>query len=166
QYLSDTDLKAIAIYLKDRPNAPTKSLPENEALGTAALSRGQALYLDNCTGCHNPDGLGVPKVFPPLTGSAAIQADNPGTVIHVVLAGSKMAAPSSKPTGFSMPGFGWKLDDREIADVVNYARHAWGNLAPSVDADTVAAVRKDIKLADRPSRDTTTIHPDAPVGNP
>jgi mono/diheme cytochrome c family protein len=164
QYLSDVDLNAIALFLKNRPNDRAKSPPNTEALGTAALARGQALYLDNCTGCHNPDGRGVSKVFPPLTGSAAIQADNPGTVIHVVLAGSKMAAPSSLPTGLAMPGFGWKLDDREIADVVNYARHAWGNRAPLVDARTVAAVRKDIEPSDRPSRDSgPTAHPDAPV---
>jgi mono/diheme cytochrome c family protein len=164
QYLSDADLNAIAFFLKNRPNDRAKSPPKTVALGTEALAHGQALYLDNCTGCHNPDGRGVPKVFPPLTGSAAIQADNPGTVIHVVLAGSKMAAPSSLPTGLSMPGFGWKLDDREIADVLNYTRHAWGNRAPLVDAETVAAVRKDIEPSDRPSRDSgSTTHPDAPV---
>jgi mono/diheme cytochrome c family protein len=166
QYLSDPDLNAIALYLKNRPKASAKSPPDTHALGAAALARGQALYLDNCTGCHLPDGRGVSQVFPPLTGSAAIQADNPGTVIHVVLEGARMAAPTAKPTGLAMPGFGWKLDDGQIADVVNYARHAWGNLAPSVDADTVAAVREDIKAADRPSRDKTTTHPDAPVGNP
>jgi mono/diheme cytochrome c family protein len=164
QYLSDADLNAIALYLKNRPNDRTKSPPKTRALDTEALARGQALYLDNCTACHNPDGRGIPDVFPSLTGSAAIQADNPGTVIHVVLAGARMAAPSSRPTGLAMPGFGWKLDDREIADVVNYARHAWGNRAPLVDADTVAAVRKDIEPSERPSRDgTPTAHPDAPV---
>ncbi|MDQ6780772.1 MAG: cytochrome c [Candidatus Eremiobacteraeota bacterium] len=169
QYLSDADLNAIALYLKNRPNERAKSHPKTRALGTQALARGQALYLDNCTACHNPDGRGVPDVFPPLTGSAAIQADNPGTVIHVVLAGARMAAPLSRPTGLAMPGFSWKLDDREIADVVNYARHAWGNRAPLVDAATVAAVRKDIEASDRPSRDgTPTAHPDTPVnrGNP
>jgi mono/diheme cytochrome c family protein len=163
QYLSDADLNAIAVFLKNRPNDHAKSPPKTAALGTEALAHGQALYLDNCTGCHNPDGRGVPNVFPPLTGSAAIQADNPGTVIHVVLAGSKMAAPSSLPTGLAMPGFGWKLDDREIADVLNYTRHAWGNRAPLVDAETVAAVRKDIEPSDLPSRDSgPTAHPDAP----
>jgi mono/diheme cytochrome c family protein len=164
QYLSDADLNAIALYLKDRPHAAHKTPPLTHDLGAAALARGQALFTDNCTACHNPDGRGVPKVFPPLTGSAAIQANNAGTVIHVVLAGSKMAAPSSLPTGLSMPGFGWKLDDREIADVVNYTRHAWGNCAPLVDAGTVAAVRKDIEPSDRPSRDgAPTTYPDAPV---
>jgi mono/diheme cytochrome c family protein len=169
QFLSDADLNAIAFYLKNRPNAAHKTPPETHNLGVAALERGQALYLDNCTACHNPDGRGVPDVFPPLTGSAAIQADNPGTVIHVILAGARMAAPPSRPTGLAMPGFGWKLNDQEIADVVNYARHAWGNRAPLVDVETVAAVRKDIEPSDRPSRDgTPTTHPDAPVnrGNP
>jgi mono/diheme cytochrome c family protein len=169
QYLTDTDLDAIAIYLKNRPNDSIKPPPKTAALGTDALVRGQALYIDNCTACHMPDGRGVAKVFPPLTGSAAIQADNPGTVIHVVLAGARMAAPAAKPTGLAMPGFGWKLGDREIADVVNYARHAWGNRSPLVDADAVAAVRKDIEPSDRPSRDgAPTTHPDAPLshGNP
>jgi mono/diheme cytochrome c family protein len=169
QYLTDADLDAIAVYLKNRPTDPMKSPPRTVALATDALARGQALYIDNCTACHMPDGRGVANVFPPLTGSAAIQADNPGTVLHVVLAGARMAAPEAKPTGLAMPGFGWKLDDREIADVVNYARRAWGNRAPLVDADTVAAVRKDIEPVDRPSHDATpTAHPDAPLnrGNP
>jgi mono/diheme cytochrome c family protein len=163
QYLNDADLTAIAVYLKDRPDAPSKSLPDTDSLGADALARGQALYIDNCTACHMPDGRGVAKVFPPLTGSAAIQADDPGTVVHVVLAGARMAAPASKPTGLAMPGFGWKMDDQQIADVVNYIRHAWGNRAPLVDADAVARVRKDILPEDRPSRDAITRHPDAPL---
>lgn len=161
RYFTDADLDAIAVYLKDRPQASRKSPPDSKALGAAALARGQALYIDNCTACHMPDGRGLAHVFPPLTGSSAIQADQPGTVIHVVLAGARMAAPQAKPTGLAMPGFGWKLNDHEIADVVNYIRNAWGNRAPTVDADAVAAVRKDILPEDRPSRDAKTVHADA-----
>ncbi len=163
QYLGTADLASIAVFLKDRPDATGKPPPETKVLDTVALARGEALYIDNCTACHMPDGRGVVKVFPPLTGSSAIQADNAGTVIHVVLAGARMAAPASKPTGLAMPGFGWKMDNHQIADVVNYIRHAWGNRASLVDADAVAAVRKDIVPADRPSRDRLTRHPDAPV---
>ncbi|HEV7123142.1 MAG TPA: cytochrome c [Rhodanobacter sp.] len=163
QYLTREDLAAIAVFLKDRPQQASKSPPKTASLGAARLARGQALYIDNCTACHMPDGRGMAKVFPPLTGSAAIQADNPGTVIHVVLEGARMAAPSAKPTGLAMPGFGWKLDDRQVADVVNYIRHAWGNRAPLVDADAVAAVRKDIAAEYRPSRDKVTKHPDRPA---
>jgi mono/diheme cytochrome c family protein len=160
QYLSDEDLQALVVYLKERPHAQAKSPPKTNALGAAALARGQALYLDNCTACHLPAGVGIGNVFPPLTGSAAIQADDPGTVIHVVLEGSRMADPASTPTGLAMPGFGWKLDDAEIVDVVNYIRHAWGNRAPLVDAATVTAVRKDIRPTDSPSRDKTYLRKD------
>lgn len=161
QYFTDADLEAIAVYLKDRPQASRKSAPDTKALRADALARGQALYIDNCTACHMPDGRGLAHVFPPLTGSSAIQADQAGTVIHVVLAGARMAAPSSKPTGLAMPAFGWKLSDREVADVVNYIRRAWGNRASLVDAGDVAAVRKNILPEDRPSRDAITVHADA-----
>ena len=163
RYFTDADLQAIAVYLKDRPQTSGKSAPATKALGADALARGEALYVDNCTGCHMPDGRGLAHVFPPLTGSSAIQADQAGTVIHVVLAGARMAAPDTKPTGLAMPGFGWKLNDRQVADVTNYIRHAWGNRAPLIDAGTVAKVRKQILPEDRPSRDAITRHPDAPV---
>jgi mono/diheme cytochrome c family protein len=89
-----------------------------------------------------PDGGGVAKVFPPLQRSAAIQAGEPGTVVHVVLGGERMAATGAKPSGLSMPGFAEKLNDQQIADVVNYIRNAWGNRGSLVDARAVAAVRK------------------------
>ncbi|MEO8748440.1 MAG: cytochrome c [Rhodanobacter sp.] len=163
QFLEKGDLAAIAAFLKLRPESTDKSPPDHATLDAAALARGQALYTDNCTACHMPDGRGLAKVFPPLRGSSAIQAGKAGTVIHVVLAGARMAAPTAKPTGLAMPGFGWKLDDREVADVVNYIRNGWGNSAPPVDADAVAAVRKDMTAEYSPSRDKINPHPDKPV---
>ena len=53
-----------------------------------------------------------------------------------------MAATKPKPAGFTMPGFAEKLEDRQIADVVNYIRNSWGNRSSLVDADTVAEVRR------------------------
>jgi len=140
QYLTDADLKAIAIYLKDIPASGAEArvpLPAG-----AAMARGEALYRDNCTGCHMPDGGGVANVFPPLKLSAAIQATEPGTVVHVVLGGERIPATASKPTGLTMPGFAEKLNDQQIADVVNYIRNAWGNRGSRVDAGAVAQIRK------------------------
>ena len=110
-----------------------------------ALSRGEALYFDNCTGCHMENGEGLAQAFPPLKGSSAVQAKTPDTVIHVVLAGAKIAATKGKPTGFAMPAFDWKLDDKEVADLVNYIRNAWGNHASLTSADTVSKVRRDVE---------------------
>jgi mono/diheme cytochrome c family protein len=144
QHLNDADLNAVAAYLKDFPVGKVKATTTTD-INKQALSRGEALYFDNCTGCHMENGEGLAQTFPPLKGSSAIQAKTPDTVIHVVLAGAKIAATKGKPTGFAMPAFDWKLDDKEVADLVNYIRNAWGNHASLTSADTVSKVRRDVE---------------------
>ena len=47
------------------------------------------------------------------------------------------------PSDIVMPGFGWRLNDQQVADVVNFIRTSWGNTAKtSVTAKDVAEVRK------------------------
>ncbi len=142
RHLDDADLESVAVYLKDIPaREATKTTP----LTDQALARGQALFVDNCIGCHMYDGGGQPGVFPTLQGSSAIQAKGAGTVIRVVLGGSHIVATASKPTGITMPAFGGKLDDEQVADVVSYIRNAWGNRASSVNAGEVAKQRQSLK---------------------
>ena len=88
------------------------------------------------------NGAGIAKIFPSLKASSGVQAEMPGTVIHIVLAGARTPATSGKPTSFAMPAFDRKLNDDEVADVVNYIRNAWGNAAPAVTAEQVANARK------------------------
>jgi len=142
RYLNDADLTAIAVYLKDMPQMQTTSETKTTDLSVQTLASGHDLYVHNCASCHMADGNGLLHYFPPLKGSAAIQAENPGTVINVVLAGASITVPSSKPTGLLMPAFGQKLSDQEIADVVNYIRNSWGNRAPTVRTNTVSEIRK------------------------
>ena len=143
QYLSDSDLNAIAAYLKDFP--VEKTATQAAEIDKQALSRGEALYVDNCTGCHMGNGEGLAQVFPSLKASSAVQATLPDTVIHVVLAGAKAAATLSKPTGLAMPAFDRKLDDKQIADLVSYIRNAWGNHASQTDAGSVSKIRNDVE---------------------
>lgn len=145
QYLSDADLNAIAAYLKDSPAEKATATAQTTEIDKQAWSRGEALYVDNCTGCHMEHGEGLAQAFPPLNGSSAVQAKTPDTVIHVVLAGAKIPATKGKPTGFAMPAFDWKLDDKDVADLVNYIRNAWGNHASLTSADTVSKVRKNVE---------------------
>ena len=140
-HLSDADLEAIAVYLKDLPPSGQDD-DRHVALSGEALARGQGLYIDHCAGCHMEDGAGQRGAFPPLKGSAIVQARDPMTAITLVLDGGRMVATSGKPTGLSMPAFGWKLDDQQVADVVNYVRNAIGNRAPLTDAGAVAKLRK------------------------
>ena len=143
QHLSDTDLNAIAAYLKDIPGDKSSSSAKAESIDTAVMTRGQALYMDNCTGCHMEGGEGIAQVFPPLKASAAVQAKDPATVLEAMLDGATVVATKEKPTALAMPAFGWKLSDADLADVATYIRNAWGNQASAVSTSQVAKVRKE-----------------------
>lgn len=139
QYLTDADLGAIATYLKDMP-APKEAAASNR-VDKNLMSRGEAVYVDNCAACHMDNGQGQPQVFPRLQGSSAVQAASPDTMVRVVLGGAGIPATRSKPTGLKMPDFNEKLDDAQVAAVVSYIRNAWGNHASTVSAGAVAKAR-------------------------
>lgn len=147
QYLSKSDLRAIAVYLKSLPANDKNDNGDNSRIASSdsRMQRGAALYLDNCEACHMRGGVGQPHVFPPLKDSSAVQAAKPDTMIQVVLEGATTPATHSKPTGLQMPSFSRKLDDDDVAAVVTYIRNAWGNRASSVSADDVGDLRKNLK---------------------
>jgi mono/diheme cytochrome c family protein len=142
--LSDSDLAAIAAYLKSLPASPTLSSPAPDA---AAMRAGSAIFFDECTACHLGGGRGQAGTFPPLRGSGVAQQHDPTGIIHLILGGARTAPTRSRPSFQSMPSFAWKLSDQEVADVATYVRNSWGNRAPQVEAHKVASVRSKLKLA-------------------
>ena len=109
------------------------------------MKLGEQVYADNCSGCHMDAGQGLAQVFPPLAGSSAVQAGQADTLLRVVLGGAAIPATAAKPAGFAMPAFDAKLDDAQVAAVVDYIRNAWGNHASSIDVDEVADMRQQMK---------------------
>jgi mono/diheme cytochrome c family protein len=144
QHLDDGDLAAIATYLKDLPAEKDQKQAKAVDIDNKVASHGAALYLDNCAGCHMENGEGIANVFPPLKADAAVQADEPATILEAVIGGAHVVTTKAKPTGLAMPAFGWKLSDQEIADLTTYIRNAWGNRASTVSADQVAKVREQV----------------------
>jgi len=67
-------------------------------------------------------------------------------LIHLVLAGTRTAVTSTRPTGLAMPSFAWRLDDRQAADLLTYIRNSWGNHASEVHASKVQDMRKKLQL--------------------
>lgn len=142
--LADADLHAVAVWLKDQPASKG---PSPRPLDNAAVKRGGAIYADECSACHTPRGAGVPGLFPTLAGAPSVQSRDPTSAIRVLLAGTQSAATDRAPTGPAMPGFAWLLNDRQAAAVLNYIRNTWGNAAPNVTADDVAASRRVLAKA-------------------
>ncbi len=151
QYLTDADLTAIARYLKSLPpkDGKQQAAPVDDSVAQALWrgddsKPGAALYVDNCGACHRTDGEGYTRVFPALAGNPVVQTgSDPTSLMHIVLKGGTPPAAQGAPSSFTMPPFGWRLNDQEVADVVNFIRTSWGNSAKPVSASDVADVRKD-----------------------
>ena len=139
-HMTGDDLKAIAVYLLSlRPAAGASPRPLTAT--DARMTAGQAIYKDNCAACHTDAATGAAGLFPRLAGSPAVQSDDPTTLIHTVLFGSKAAATPGAPTGPAMPSFAWRLSDAQAASVLTYIRNAWGNAASAVSPDQIRTVR-------------------------
>jgi mono/diheme cytochrome c family protein len=138
--MTDDDLKAIAVYLKS-VTSRQESNPTAILVSDVRMVAGQAIYKDNCAGCHTDAGSGSPGLFPRLAGSHAVQSDDPTTLIRAVLAGSHGAATPGAPTAPAMPSFGWRLNDVQVAMVLTYVRNSWGNAASAISADQVRDVK-------------------------
>jgi mono/diheme cytochrome c family protein len=136
--MTDDDIKAIAVYLKD----VSGSAPEAAASSDKnVLAAGKAVYQDLCSSCHTPDGKGVPNLFPNLSEAATVSAKDPATVLRVILQGAQRVATDREPTGPAMPAFGWQLDDGQIAAVATFLRTDFGHKAPPVSEAEVQKAR-------------------------
>ena len=139
--MSDADLKAVAIYLKDLAASRGNGGP---ATGVEAqMKAGRAGYDINCAACHGRDGKGN-ALFPPLAGNPNVLQVRDNTIARVVLAGSRGAATAKAPTGPAMPSLAWKLSNQQAADILTYVRNNWGNSAPAVSAETVGRIRSEL----------------------
>ncbi|MFH3698759.1 c-type cytochrome, partial [Acinetobacter baumannii] len=83
------------------------------------------------------------RAFPSLKDNPVVQTEDATSLIHIVLTGSTTPAVKDAVSNLTMPSFGWRLDDQQVADVVNFIRTSWGNNAPAVSASDVAKVRKE-----------------------
>lgn len=148
QYLSDADRQAIAAYLKSFPADGNFRVQVNDNGTTNRLDNavasipGAQLYLDHCADCHLSSGQGETNRYPPLAQNPVVVSDAPSSLINLVLNGSHAPTTQFTPKDIKMPGFSAELDDKEIADVLTFIRHGWGNQARAVTAAQVNEMRK------------------------
>jgi mono/diheme cytochrome c family protein len=138
--MSDQDIRAIAVYLKDIPaGAPEPAVtPPPQAEMTA----GKAVYDHLCIACHEADGSGAPRIYPPLPDNANLQSADPASTLRIILDGAQTVTTPRAPNTGSMPPYAKDLSDQQIADVTNYVRNSWGNAAPLVTPAHVAKARR------------------------
>jgi mono/diheme cytochrome c family protein len=139
---SDSDLTAIATYLKSLPQRQDAAPAQADS---SVMTAGQAIYRDQCSACHGIDGRGVAMLFPSLAQSSLVHADDSTTAIRLVLRGGRSVATDAEPTAPGMPSFGWQLDDAQVAAVITYIRNAWQSPAAAVSAEAVSKTRDALR---------------------
>lgn len=140
--LQDSDLLAIARYLKSKHTQTSQAAPL--AATDPAMMAGAAIYQDVCSACHQSNGKGVAYLIPDLAAASSVSSREPTSIISVLLHGAQSAATATEPTGASMPAFGRQLTNTQIAAVVTYIRNSWGHAATAVSADDVQKARKAV----------------------
>ena len=136
------------VYVGDRANpnlaavtTATTSASQGALTVQQQAEAGKALFAGTCSTCHQPDGAGIPGVFPPLAKSDWITA-NPGKLPQVILHGlSGKVTVNGKEYNSVMPPMS-QLTDDEVANISTYVLNSWGNPGGRVTAEQAAAARK------------------------
>jgi alcohol dehydrogenase (quinone), cytochrome c subunit len=135
--LSKDDIHAMAFYLKSLPATE----PTADAVSAGQAQGGATIYKERCEKCHSSSGRGGMFSGPPVAGSAVVQAEDPSSLINVILFGPQIS--KDIPTGSweTMQAYRDVLTDAQIAAVANFMRGSWGNRAGPVGERDVTQQR-------------------------
>src|SRR5215213_7488239 len=100
--------------------APAAATPEQ-------LEEGKKNYMMICVACHQPTGMGLPMVFPPLTKSEYVNGSAERLSAMVLKGNAGPMTIEGKPYNNIMPGQEAVLSDDKIAAVLTYVRANFGN---------------------------------------
>ena len=142
---SRRNLVDTALMWTDRPGIEMEPVDQSPA---AMIARGKRLF-GHCMSCHQPNGRGLPPIYPPLDESPYVTG-SPEILAKILLHGLEgpiMVA--GREYNQSMPSAPVKSDG-DIAAIMTYVRQAWGNDAPAVTAEFIKKVRTDNASRPRP----------------
>lgn len=124
----------------------------------AGAPSGERLFANHCAACHQPSGSGIAGIYPPLDGHVPIFLEVDGgreQLIQTILHGIRgpITALGNRYEGIKPP---WRdrLNDAEIASILNYTLTAWGNAAllpegfTPIAPEEVAALREPVLSQD------------------
>ena len=142
QYMTDEDVRAMAVYLKSLPpKGEQRAEPQAQMVAPGTMELGRKVYAANCAMCHGDEGKGFPPGFPPLAHNQSIEMASPVNAIRMILNGGYAPATHRNPRPYGMPPFAHLLNDEEVAAVATYIRVAWGNGGTPVTAAQANALR-------------------------
>lgn len=114
------------------------------------VALGQKVYEQNCVSCHQPTGMGLAGVFPPLVKSDWV-VGSPKRLAMILLKGIQGPLKVEGVTyNGAMPAWERALTDKKLAQVATYIRHAWSNNAEPMTPEQFAIARKEFAARAEP----------------
>ncbi|QTN33321.1 discoidin domain-containing protein [Akkermansiaceae bacterium] len=111
-----------------------------------SMQRGKVIYEQLCFACHGADGKGAPmvgkpgeKLAPSFVGTPRVTGTG-ASAVRAILHGLSGNVDGKEYEGLMVPMA--SNDDQWIADATTYIRNSFGNSAPEISAEFVAALRK------------------------
>lgn len=126
--------------LQPEPGPDSDPEPEPQSEPVVSNEAGKKVYDQYCVVCHQANGQGVPSAFPPIVQTEYVNGDTE-RLIGIVLNGLTGEIEVNGEVYNSVMVAHNFLSDNEVADVITFVRSNFGNDAPAVTADEVAAIR-------------------------
>lgn len=108
------------------------------------LVEGQKLYLQYCSNCHQVEGQGLAKLFPPLKDSDFLKENFELSVCSMKYGLQGEIEVNGIVYNQNMPGLA-NLTPLEIAEITTYIMNSWGNDAGLIEVDSVEQILKRCK---------------------
>ena len=90
------------------------------------MVQGEALYQTHCSNCHQSDGTGLRKVYPPLKDSDYLESMSPAVLACQIRYGvSDTLVVNGVSYTMPMPGIR-SLTALEVAEIVTFVDQTWG----------------------------------------
>ncbi|MBL7543152.1 MAG: nitrite reductase, copper-containing [Bdellovibrionaceae bacterium] len=130
------------VYLPE--GSAIQTINDKEHVATAQnledrIKMGKNVYTQNCAACHQPDGKGIAGAFPPLANSDWLNKDAKRAISVVKNGLSGAITVNGNQFNSVMPALG--LSEEDIANVLTFVYHSWGNSKKVVTKKDVSTVK-------------------------
>ncbi len=124
--LSMTEQDRLMILRWVEDGAPRGVAPPPVIAKTKAerIEQGRRVFVTVCASCHQPNGRGLPNVFPPLAGSDFLNANKDQAIQTVIFGRHGELVVNGQKFNNTMPQL--PLTDQDIANVLTYVYNSVG----------------------------------------
>jgi cytochrome c551 len=109
--------------------------------------QGEKLYIKHCSNCHQLDGSGLGRLYPPLDESDYMQQNFPDVVCLILYGKSGELIVNGQQFNQPMPGIP-SLTDLEVAEIATYIYNSWGHQRGIVEVKEATRILSSCKKGD------------------